>query len=481
MDDLVVPLLDQSGEWTHRERHQHHLFEIQVPDGTTELRLRFRWGPLDLGSEHLGNGVSLSLFGPDGFRGSAMRSSADQDITIGETDAPPGFLVGPIPSGPWSLVLTAGEILNDGVETGVLTYRLEASARVTGDRATEPIAQGSSAPAPSAARRSAGAPRWYRGDLHSHTVHSDGDITVPDRVRGAVERGQDFLAITDHNTVSQFRETDAWPVDITPIRGSEVTTFHGHLNCFGLREVIDWRDAARGSGAARIVEQAHAQGALISINHPSGFGDPWCGGCHWDFALVDYATIDAIEVWNGRWRIPESNNNGALAFWTDLLDAGFRPTAVSGTDSHSAEEDQYVALPMNYVYADDRSESAILDGIRRGRVFLTSGPIVTFRARGSDGGEIGLPGDHLPPDGAFDLTVDVELPEESTTLWYVTSGSMISLGDCGPPSTRLVQKRLVAKMWWRLELRKGSAATGDLLALTNPVYVQPDTVRSRAD
>src|SRR5438552_12793248 len=112
MDDLVVPLLDQSGEWTDRERHQHHLFEIQVPDGTTELRLRFRWGPLDLGSEHLGNGVSLSLFGPDGFRGSAMRSSADQDITIGETDAPPGFLVGPIPSGPWSLVLTAGEILN---------------------------------------------------------------------------------------------------------------------------------------------------------------------------------------------------------------------------------------------------------------------------------------------------------------------------------------------------------------------------------
>ena len=74
MDDLVVPLLDRSGEWTHRERHQHHLFEIHVPDGTTELRLRFRWGPLDLGSEHLGNGVSLSLFGPDGFRGSAMRS-----------------------------------------------------------------------------------------------------------------------------------------------------------------------------------------------------------------------------------------------------------------------------------------------------------------------------------------------------------------------------------------------------------------------
>ena len=65
----------------------------------------------------------------------------------------------------------------------------------------------------------------------------------------------------------------------------------------------------------------------------------------WDFALVDYSTIDAIEVWNGRWAIPETANDSALALWTDLLDAGFRPTAVSGTDSHSAEEDAYVIRP----------------------------------------------------------------------------------------------------------------------------------------
>jgi hypothetical protein len=307
--------------------------------------------------------------------------------------------------------------------------------------------------------------------LHSHTVHSDGAITVADRVRGAVERGLDFLAITDHNTTSQHRESDRWPDVITPIRGSEVTTFHGHLNCFGLREVIDWRDAARGSGAARIVEQAHGQGALVSINHPSGFGDPWCGGCHWDFALVDYATIDAIEVWNGRWRIPESNNNGALAFWSDLLDAGFRPTAVSGTDSHSAEEDEYIALPMNYVYADDRSEGAILHGIRRGRVILSSGPILTFRGRGSDGADVVLPGERLPADGTLELTVDVERLEEPAMLWYVTSGSMVPLRACEPGSTHLVHEQLVAKTWWRLELRNGSAANGDILVLTNPVYV----------
>ncbi len=105
-------------------------------------------------------------------------------------------------------------------------------------------------------------------------------------------------------------------------------------------------------------------------------------------------------------------------------------------------------------------------------MFLSSGPILSFQARGSDGVVIDLPGEHLPADGTFHLTADVEHLDASATLWYVTSGSMVALGECGPADTRQVHERLVARMWWRLELRKGPAATGDLLALTNPVFVR---------
>jgi hypothetical protein len=235
--------------------------------------------------------------------------------------------------------------------------------------------------------------------------------------------------------------------------------------------LVDWRDDARGRGAVAIVDQAHRQNALVSINHPNAFGDPWCTGCHWDFAQVDFSAIDAIEVWNGRWAIPETDNIGALAFWTDLLNAGLRPTAVSGTDSHSAEEDEYPGLPMTYVHADECTEQSILEGIRRGRVFLSAGPIVSFRARASDGVEIALPGEQLPGDGTFSLTVDVDELRVPATLWYATSGSMTALGECGPAQTRVRNDRLTAKTWWRLEVREGSAATDDLLAITNPVYV----------
>ena len=471
MDDVVVPLVDETGHWTHRDRHQHRQFEIDVPDRTVELRIRFRWGPLDMGSEHEQNQLGISLFGPDGFRGTAAAGvRGDQVITVGESAASLGSLAGPIPPGAWAINVDSGEILNDGGETGRLTWHLEATARIAGSGDRDEPKPGRAAAGVAERRAPARGDRWYRGDLHSHTVHSDGVITVEDRVRGAAQRGLDFLAITDHNTISHHRELDGWPDGITPIRGSEVTTFHGHINCFGLARLVDWRDDARGRGAAAIVDQAHRQDALVSINHPNAFGDPWCTGCHWDFAQVDFSTIDAIEVWNGRWAIPETDNIGALAFWTDLLDAGLRPTAVSGTDSHSAEEDAYPGLPMTYVHANECTEQSILEGIRRGRVFLSAGPIVSFRARASDGVDIALPGEQLPGDATFSLTVDVEQLRAPATLWYATSGSMTALGECGPAQTRVRHEQLTAKTWWRLEVREGSAATDDLLAITNPVY-----------
>src|SRR5262249_57903939 len=44
--------------------------------------------------------------------------------------------------------------------------------------------------------------RWLAGDLHTHTVHSDGGLTVPELALLAAGSGLDFLAITHHNTVS---------------------------------------------------------------------------------------------------------------------------------------------------------------------------------------------------------------------------------------------------------------------------------------
>ncbi len=476
MPDRTVTLLDASGQWTHRDRHIHHEFPLDVPEGTVEIELRLRWSPHDMGNEHLANGLGATLWGPDGFRGSLVRRGDANDLRIGRTTASPGSLAGPIQPGRWVVNIDTGLILPDGAELGYLDWTLEARATLADDLSVA-AAPADGHGAPDAAPSSMGTPPsndragWYRGDLHSHTLHSDGRFTVDERLARAVERGLDFTAITDHNTISHHRELDAWRDRIVPIRGCEVTTFHGHSNVFGLSAPIDWRAERRGGGAARIVEQAHRQGALISINHPSSFGDPWCVGCHWDFARVDYSTFDTMEIWNGGWSDVETANEGNVALWTDLLDAGIRLTAISGTDSHGPADDDDPTLGFTHVYATEPSEPAILDGIRRGRVFLSRGPTLSFRARGAGGAEVTLPGDAMAADGPIKLDVDVEGLDRAATLWFVTSGSAVAIAEGGPGELRIADAAATPDRWWRLELRGGSAPNGDLLALTNAVFM----------
>ena len=51
---------------------------------------------------------------------------------------------------------------------------------------------------------------WYAGDLHVHTLHSDGSVSAAAAARAAREAGLDFIAITDHNnTTHELETTDA--------------------------------------------------------------------------------------------------------------------------------------------------------------------------------------------------------------------------------------------------------------------------------
>jgi len=43
---------------------------------------------------------------------------------------------------------------------------------------------------------------WFKGNLHMHTTESDGEFTPQQAVDAYHEQGYDFLAITDHDTVT---------------------------------------------------------------------------------------------------------------------------------------------------------------------------------------------------------------------------------------------------------------------------------------
>lgn len=205
--------------------------------------------------------------------------------------------------------------------------------------------------------------RWLVGELHSHSEHSDGGVTVLDAIYRARAGGLDFLAITDHNTISQntIRPDDP---GILVMPAMELTSFFGHTNFLGLaRPVSDWR-CRRPEDVVDRMAEARANGATIVINHPfqNSAGGKWQAGFD--------APFDALEIWNGLWT---PMNEQALAFWQELLVSGRQLPITGGSDFHLKNRRRH-GHPSNRLRVTGCSISDILDAVRAGRNVVSFSP-----------------------------------------------------------------------------------------------------------
>ncbi len=277
------------------------------------------------------------------------------------------------------------EPLGDGV----------ASARHDGSRGTrlrKPIPSVASPPPPSIC----GA-RWYRGDLHLHTVHSDGERDPDELAAAARAGGLDFIVSTDHNTNAANR---VWPAcrtgGLLVIPGEEVTTRHGHWLAVGLSPHgwVDWRYGPRDGVFPRFAAEVREAGGLVVAAHPSV---PLPGSA-WEFG---FDHVDALEVWNGRWNLDDELS---LRIWQRLLRQGRRVVAVGGSDSHGKH--QPVGSPQTVVHADGLSVPAIVDGLRCGRSYLARSRDVALELTATTDDGVAGPGQTLrvPPGASVTVT-----------------------------------------------------------------------------
>jgi len=105
---------------------------------------------------------------------------------------------------------------------------------------------------------------YYIGNLHTHTIASDGQKDYNQMVKEAVRLGFDFIAITDHNTISPTVSL-LCPIDkrILCIIGEEITTLEGHVLALGLNEIIP-----SGLSANETIRLIHEQNGLAIAAHP---------------------------------------------------------------------------------------------------------------------------------------------------------------------------------------------------------------------
>ena len=118
-----------------------------------------------------------------------------------------------------------------------------------------------------------------------------------------------------------------------------------------------------------ILRDVRARGGIASLNHADAPGGEICMGCKWEPPVaVDMSLFTGVEAING------GNLLSSADFWDGKIADGIRLTAIGGSDNHNAlipaGEPSAIGRPTTVVEASDLSVPAILDGIRRGRVFV---------------------------------------------------------------------------------------------------------------
>jgi len=366
-----------TGIWTPEDRFSSpwHYLPVEVAPGTSALRVELEY-------ERDGAILDLGCLGPSGFRG--WSGGVRQSFIIAAGAATPGYLPGEIEPGPWQVMLGLHKVPPDGVRYRVTAEPSAGPAAADRELAAPPV------PASRPARRDLPAThrhRWLAGDLHAHTVHSDGAMTVPELACFAIDRGLDFLAVTDHNTISHHAELPAAArrYGITLIPGQEVTTGHGHAGLLGdigwidfRRSPDDWLDTAeRGDG-------------LMSVNHPIA------GPVSWLHPMRRRPPL--VEVWHWSWL--DLSWTTPLAWW-QAWDPAAIP--VGGSDWHRHGSDAPLGTPTTWVECAEAEPAAILSALRSGRVAVSAdrdGPVLLrldgeLVAVGADG--LTLAG----PDGGY--------------------------------------------------------------------------------
>lgn len=409
---------------TH-EQERSYLEEVfNVPADVESIEVHYRYPKNDRSV------IDLGLRSPTRIMG--WSGGARTGFHIGKETATPGYLAGPLGEGEWAVLLGAYRVPENGI-----TVELEITMILKH-------------------------PHWLKGDLHAHTIHSDGSYSIGEAMASCREQGLDFLALTDHNTSSQNQAVTARDERLLLIPGVEMTSYFGHVNLLGHMDALTDFRRLTPEAAATELTLARNKGALVSLNHP------FCPDCPWELGFD--APYDAIEVWNGPWR---ELNERAVAWWQQQLSEGRRVVAVGGSDTHRVDTFIKHGSPTAYVHALENTAAGVLEGIRCGAVVLSHRPDDIFMTLSAGDQGVGQEVEIGEREEVELLIMVRGARQDCVTLW----------SDHGPEMYWMVEQANkwmihvpADRLFYRLEARRSLPEQGQVVmtCLTNPLYLVRD-------
>ncbi|OGD52690.1 hypothetical protein A3K81_02445 [Candidatus Bathyarchaeota archaeon RBG_13_60_20] len=216
---------------------------------------------------------------------------------------------------------------------------------------------------------------WLRGNLHTHTVNSDGRLTPEEHAERYREAGYGFLAVTDHGEYVDTRGLGGG--GLTMLQGEELSagrTGAGtlyHVVALGIGEALPFPEADPAVSPQAVIDHVNGAGGIAVLAHPY-----WSGLTHGEAATLK--GLAALEVYNHVCELLNDRGDAA-AHWDHALTAGARVNTVAVDDAHSRErphvpDDSFGGWVV--ARCRDRSEASILDALRRGLYYSSSGPSI---------------------------------------------------------------------------------------------------------
>lgn len=231
---------------------------------------------------------------------------------------------------------------------------------------------------------------FYKGNVHSHTVRSDGKLQPADMLRGYKERGYAFVAISDHERYFDSTEFDTddflvypaieWAVE-EPKDGYKGHHLHGLL---GTRDMVaaagdkriahdkymdkyDWKTPQT---IQRAIDTLREAGNLVMYNHPI-----WSR-----LELDDLLNVNgyfAVEIYNYGCVI-EDGTGLSTHYWDMLLRRGHKVFGLATDDNHNYHPygsplcDSFGGWIV--VAARKLDRESIAEALAQGSFYSSSGP-----------------------------------------------------------------------------------------------------------
>ena len=219
---------------------------------------------------------------------------------------------------------------------------------------------------------------WVRGNLHCHTRENSGCASVPlMRVaRTYREGGYGFLAVTDHDRVTDVSPQSALHPEMVFLQGFE---YSSQENVLFIGETVPPLHALPLTEAL-----ARADGLLTVICHPR----PSLSADYWTVPMIMALSPAPVgmEVYNGHYNHHSpmwgSTNPLYTDTWDQILTLGRRLWGFANDDFHDPRD---YGRAFNMVLTERADATSLLSALKAGRFYASTGLLLEEAGIREDG------------------------------------------------------------------------------------------------